>query len=432
MNSGRADAWPPAFLALLIVAAALRFGYVLAYPQIPLCADCAVLPDYVMYDEVGRNLADGKGFVGGFAARTYDPAAIVDPDVPEIGFGPVYPMLLGAVYAVAGHRVGAVRVVQAALSTLWLFPFFAIARWTFGASTALAAMAFAAVYPAFIVYSGMLLTETLSTTLMVTAIWAVLWAWRGGGAGRWALAGVVMGALILLRSEVLPLAAAVAALAVWRRPERQTVWRLALYAAVIAAMMTPWVVRNFRLYHRVIAVSAHAGDTLWISVKGWTEWHPDDPEFLALVRGRSYLEQQDAFHAAAVHEILSRPMEVAVTRLTRFPDFWLSGHTGYIVGLTESIADYRARGAFAAPVIKSALLALNTALIVAGLIGIARALTRPGTPPPGVLLLLAPIVCIAAVHVVMFAAPRYQVPIMPFLLMFAGALWLHSPPVGAE
>lgn len=432
MTSGRSGRWPPAFWALLALAAVLRFGYVLAYPQVPLCGDCAIVPDYALYDAVGRNVADGKGFVGGFAAKTYDVAAVVDPDTPEIGIGPVYPGFLAAIHTIAGHRVDVVRIVQAAVSTLLVFPLFTVARWTFDKSTALAATALTAVYPAFVVYSGMLLTEALSTTLLVVAIWAVLWAWRGASAWRWALAGVIMGLLILLRSEVLPLTAIVAALVVWRAPVRRTLVMLALYVAIIGATMAPWAWRNYRVFHRFIPVSAHEGDTLWITVKGWTEWHFDDPELRALVHGRTYLEQQDAFHAAAVREILTHPMQVALTRLKRFPDFWLSGHTGYVAGFTERFADYRARGAVLAPVVKASLLALNTALIVAGLLGIARALTRPGPPSPDVLLLVAPIVCIATVHLVLFAAPRYQVPMMPFMLVFAGSLWRDSRPLRVE
>lgn len=432
MTSSRSGRWPPAFWALLALAAALRFAYVLAYPQVPLCAECAVVPDYALYDEVGRNVADGKGFIGGFAAKTYDAAAVVNPDTPEIGIGPVYPAFLGAIYTLAGHNVDAARAVQAAVSTLLLFPLFTITRWTFGRSAALAATGLTAVYPAFIVYSGMLLTEALSTTLLVVAIWAVLWASRDDRAGRWVLAGVVMGLVILLRAEVLPLAGMAAAIVLWRTPMRRTTVILALYVAIIAATMAPWVWRNYRVFNRFIPVSAHEGDTLWITVKGWTEWRFDDPELRALVRGRSYLEQQDAFHAAAVREILSHPMQVALTRLKRFPDFWLSGHTGYVAGFTESFADYRASGAVLPPVVKASLLALNTALIVAGLIGIARAFTRPGPPSPDVLLLVAPIVCIATVHLVLFAAPRYQVPMMPFMLVFAGSLWRDSRPVGVE
>ena len=47
-------------------------------------------------------------------------------------------------------------------------------------------------------------------------------------------------------------------------------------ANALSVTMAPWVVRNARTFHRFIPVSAHDGDTLWISTKGWQDWHMDD------------------------------------------------------------------------------------------------------------------------------------------------------------
>jgi 4-amino-4-deoxy-L-arabinose transferase-like glycosyltransferase len=399
---------------LLALAGVLRFTYVIAYPQLPLCPDC------VVYDEVGMNLTDGFGFVGGVAAQSFDLSVAHDPHTPEIGIGPVYPAFLGLIYRVAGHRLDVARVIQAALSTFLLFPLFTIARWTFQTRTALAAAALAAIYPGFIIYSGMILTEALSTVFLVTAVWAVMWSSRGDGPWRWVLAGAVMGVLILLRAEVMFLTAVVAALVWWRNPITRTTAMLALYVAVIALTIAPWTARNYRVFHRFIPVSARDGDTLWISVKGWTTWRFDDPEVQALVRGRTFLEQEDAFHEAAIREILRHPAQAVRTRLMRFPDFWLTGHTAYVVGLTASLGEFRARHAILPFVVKGALLALNMTLIAAGLLGLGQAVRRPDLQMPDVLLLAAPIGLIAAVHLALYTSPRYQVPMMPFLLVFAG------------
>jgi hypothetical protein len=186
--------------------------------------------------------------------------------------------------------------------------------------------------------------------------------------------------------------------------------------------MAPWTIRNYRLFHRVILVSAHDGDTLWISVKGWREWRFGDPELQALVRGLDYLEESDALKQAALREIADHPLRVAWTRLSRFPDFWLTGHTSNIAGVTDSVQTYWRRGAYGPVAVKAVLLALNLSLIGLGLIGGVRAVTSAALSRPDVLLLATPIVCIAAVHLVLFAAPRYQIPMMPFVLAFGA--WL--------
>jgi 4-amino-4-deoxy-L-arabinose transferase-like glycosyltransferase len=413
-SSARGASLPRAFWVLLAVAAALRFGYVILWPQMPLCPDCE------MYDEVGRNVAEGRGFVGGFAADRWDRPVRKTPDAPEIGVGPIYPGFLAMVYRAAGQRPAAVRVAQAAISTLTLFPLFSLTRRTLGERAAIGATALAAFYPAFIVYSGFVLTETLSTALLVAAFAAVARAWSSRSVAAWIAAGVVTGAAILLRAELLPVCAPIALLALWRRPSMRTLGALAAYALAVAVTMAPWVARNWVTFHRFIPVSAHDGDTLWISTKGWQEWHMGDPELQALAQGRDYIAQEDAMRDAAVREIRTRPLQFLATRVKQFPGFWFSSHTGNVHGLTESFGAYRARGAIVPLGTKVGLLVLNTMLIAAGLFAMFRALVR--NPTPDVALMALPIVMLSGIHLILFATARYQVPMMPFVLAFAATL----------
>lgn len=413
-NPARGASRPRAFWMLLAVAAALRFGYVLLYPQMPLCPDCEI------YDEVGRNVAEGRGFVGGLASDRWDRPVRKTPDAPEIGVGPIYPGFLALVYRVTDRRLPAVRLAQAAISTLTLFPLFWLTRRTLGEQAARAAIALAAVYPAFIVYSGFVLTETLSTALLVAAFAAVAAAWPSAALWRWMVAGALAAAAILLRAELLLMFLPVVLVSLWRRPSARTLGAIAVFALAGAVTMAPWVARNWRTFHRFIPVTAHDGDALWISMKGWQEWHMDDPELQALAQGRDYLQQEDAMREAAVREIRARPLEFAGMRLRRFPDFWFSSHTGNVHGLSDSFSTYRARGALGPLSIKLLLLVLNTGLIAAGLYAMLRAMLRD--PGPGVVLMASPIVVLAGIHLVLFATARYQVVMMPFVLAFAGTL----------
>ena len=70
--------WPRAILVLFAVAVVLRIGFVLLYPPYPFGQG-----DDLGYDQVGWNLAIGKGFSGSLEL----------PDVagsPEIRYGPSY------------------------------------------------------------------------------------------------------------------------------------------------------------------------------------------------------------------------------------------------------------------------------------------------------------------------------------------------------
>jgi 4-amino-4-deoxy-L-arabinose transferase-like glycosyltransferase len=412
--------WPTSFWSVLALAAILRLGYVLLYPQLPLCPDCQ------MYDEVGRNIAAGRGFTGGFGGDTLFWPQVHEPRAPEIGVGPIYPVFLAVVYRVFGHEFAWVRAAQALLTSLALMPLFALVDRAMGRTHALGACVLVALYPAFIAYAGFVLTESLSTALLITTLWALQTAWTRDTAAWWLLTGGLMAASTLLRAEFLLVFGGAMLLTLWRQPVRRTVWALVLVSAAAAATMAPWTIRNYRLFHRFILVSAHDGDTLWISVKGWREWRFGDPELQNLVRGLDYMEESDALKQAAIREIADHPLRFAGTRLARFPDFWVTGHTSNVAGVTDSVQTYWRRGAYGTVAIKAAFLALNVGLIALGLIGGVRAVMSATLSRPDVLLLATPIVCIAAVHLVLFAAPRYQIPMMPFVLCFAA--WLCREP----
>ncbi|HZR26882.1 MAG TPA: glycosyltransferase family 39 protein [Vicinamibacterales bacterium] len=405
-----------ALTAVVALAAALRLTYVLVYPQTALCEDCR------MYDEVAQHVAAGLGFVGGFGGETYHQPVVHDPNRPEIGIGPIFPTFLASIYRVAGHRADAVRVVQAVVSAVTLIPLFGLVRSVLGSRAALRTSWVAAVYPPLIIYSGVVLTETLSTALLVFALWSVADAWECPGLYRCIRTGIVMGVAVLLREEFLAVFGAVAALTIWRSTTTRSVVGVATVALVALMTIAPWTIRNYRTFGRVIPVSAHGGDTLYLSVKGWTEWHFGDPELQRLSAMDDYLAQSDALRAAAFDEIRAHPLTVAARRLVRFPDFWLSSHTANVSGIGDAWETYLAEGHYGILSIKFVLLVINCAAIAFGIVGLVRAARRASVDRAGILLLATPIAVIAAVHLVLFSAPRYQLPLLPFVL--AGVGWL--------
>jgi 4-amino-4-deoxy-L-arabinose transferase-like glycosyltransferase len=401
--------------AIVVAAAALRLGYVLFYPQSAMCEDCR------MYDEVAQNVAAGHGFVGGFAAETYHRPVVHHPDRPEIGVGPIFPAFLATIYRAAGHRFAAVRAVQAVIGAAMLIPLFGTIRAILGSRAAAVATALAAVYPPLIVYTGFVLTETLSTALLVFAVWSTLDAWQRPTPYAWIRTGVAVGVAVLLREEFLAVFGVIGLLTLWRDASAKTAAGLATVAVAAALVMTPWIVRNYRTFGRFIPVSAHGADTLYLSVKGWTEWHFGDPELQRLSSTDDYLKQADALHDAAMDEIRRHPLEVARRRLAQYANFWLSSHTSNFVGVTDSFSAYRAARRHAPFFVKLGLLIVNSAVLALGLVGLLRAALAPALDRAGVFLLATPVVVLALVHLALFAAPRYQIPMVPFVL--AGAGW---------
>ena len=134
---------------------------------------------------------------------------------------------------------------------------FDVGRRRFSPRAGLAAAAIAAVLPELVHYTHFLWSETLFTTLMLCALWALdrfEWAPRPGWA---ALAGVFLGLAGLTREMILPFAVVAAAWTAWvagGAARRRAVSAVLLLAAC-AAVVLPWTARNYARHGRVVLVS---------------------------------------------------------------------------------------------------------------------------------------------------------------------------------
>ena len=395
-----------------IVACVVRLAFVLAYPQFGACPDCQV------YDRLATNLLAGKGLVGG---TSDDPmfAHIGDgASAPEVGFGPVYPAFLAAVYATVGHSIPAVRVAQAFLGALIVPLAWLLTMAAFGSAAAIACAWLVALSPPLVMYTGMVLTENLSVALLLASMTLILRAVRRGTAMAFVPAGVALGALILLREEMILLLPAFAGLVWWYGRPRPAWPGIAAFVIATLVCVGAWTVRNYVLFRQPILISVHGGEQLWISAKGWSEWHFDDPELRRIVDGRSYVERNAAMQRDAIRIIMASPGQFLKYCFRRMPMLWVSSHTTYIRGLTESFRWYSDRGMYTRIAIKAALFALQIALLSLAAWG--AIVARPRTVSPLAAWMLAmPVVAITAVHFVIFATPRYQVPALPFVFAFA-------------
>ncbi|MBI3493686.1 MAG: glycosyltransferase family 39 protein [Acidobacteria bacterium] len=395
-----------------LVACLLRLAYVLWYPQYPLCPDCQV------YDRLATNIVSGVGLVGG---TSDDPVfAVIDQgaQTPEVGFGPVYPAFLAAIYSTVGHRIGAVRIVQVVLGALIVPLAWHVAASAFGNPTGVVCAWLVAVSPPLVTYTGMLLTENLTIACLLVSTSLFIGAVRSGTRWSFACAGVALGTLILLREEMILLLPAFAGVAWWRGRPRPSSARLAAFVLAALVCVGIWTVRNYVALGRPILISVHGGEQLWISAKGWSEWHFDDPDLRRLATGRSYVERNAAMQRDALRIIAASPARYLMFCFQRLPMLWVSSHTTYIRGLTESFGSYFLRGAYVRLAAKTCLFGIHLALLLMGAWGAFLA-RRASASPMAAWMLAAPILAITAVHFILFATPRYQVPVLPFVLAFS-------------
>jgi len=140
----------------------------------------------------------------------------------------------------------------------------------------------------------LVMTETLAAFLAILSLWCLA---RFDAARSWfnaALAGGAIGLAVLCRPTFLPWLGLVGVGMLFIRggPNcksqianfkfEDVVWRLANLAGLVivaGAVMSPWAIRNYRLFGKPIIATTHGGYTLYLA---------NNPDFYAYLRGREF------------------------------------------------------------------------------------------------------------------------------------------------
>jgi len=294
-------------LVILAVALALRLGWVLTRPA------QLHYPDSIGYSMIADNILDGRG--------------VVQSDFTQIARVPTYPLFLSACYRVFGRdNYRAARVVQAVLGTLLCLVVYALAAHIFNRRVGWVAAAICAVYPFFVYYSGLLLTETLFALALTVFMLLVITIEQGEWESTFtagAVAGVLAGVTVLLKASFLMFLPflGVVWLLVSRRPTR------ALAAIVVIVLCTgiimcPWVVRNWTLTERFVPTTLTVGISLWEGVHPGADGGPAMDRLPARVYGLSEYDENQAYLKMARQAIGKDPGRILALAGKKFIRFW--------------------------------------------------------------------------------------------------------------
>lgn len=158
--------------------------------------------------------------------------------------------------------------VQAVIGTLLIAAVFALGFLLAGQLVALLAAAAVAIYPPLIVASGDLVTEPLGALLLTGALIALVlalrrrtWPWLAG-------AGVLFGATVLVRVDMLAipiLACLVLLIAAWRTSGRRpALVATATLAAGVLAVLGPWSAYASSVNDKLVPVTSGGASNLFI------------------------------------------------------------------------------------------------------------------------------------------------------------------------
>ena len=251
--------WFP-HMVLFGVALALRSAWVLAVDR-----DGFPFNDSLFYHTTAISLSHGDGYVpltGGPTAR----------------WPPGFSTILGGLYWVFGTNPLAGELFNALIGAVTVVLLMLVVEHTVDRGTAIVAGGMLAVLPGSIMWTDVLVSETLYTAVFVAAVLLIV---RARPTWPWFLAiGAVVGLGALVRGEALTWL--LLPIAMWwhRVPWRQTARAMAAAVVALVVVLAPWTIRNAVVMDAFVPVATNASQTLWsghnAQATGAQVYPPDD------------------------------------------------------------------------------------------------------------------------------------------------------------
>jgi hypothetical protein len=297
---------------------------------------------------------------------------------------------------------------------------------------AIVATALVALYPPLSAITGDMASEPLGALTLAVSVLAFAWAATGRVSwARWALAGVALGAAVLVRADLLVLPAVMALLAaglLWKREgARRALAAPAVMLAAVAVVMTPWAAYASARKSEPVLITTSSWSSLYVGTYlpgdgrmfGLREALGDEaraynPRFrdipnrnlraewvLDAVAGRHPgLERDEALKKETLDNLrdyaIGQPLDFAAMQVSKLGRMWFDYNRG---------THRNARGW---------ILAVHLVLAAAGLAGLLWGLARTGHP--ALWAILAVSLVVTAVNSSFVSEARHNVRLMPLLI----------------
>lgn len=308
------------FIFLLALLVRLVFVHYLGRPPVK---------DQLWNDAVGWNLAQGHGF----SARPGPPYT------PGLYRSPGYPGFLAAVYALAGHSLKAAHTAQAIVDSVTALFVFAIASAFFGPEVSLLAGFLYALYPYSSIFCVITTQDILLTFTVTLVLWLVVRAthdtenWVG-----WVAVGVGLGFAALVKPFLILYAAVPAATLIVSTPWRKALKSFVLLSAASVAVISPWAIRNYVVFHAFPPLAMGAtgtnigllireikeGDRAILQEKAVAPSVSSDQYLREFVDGTELMAQESELARAALPELRRLWRQYLLLIASHIPLLWIT------------------------------------------------------------------------------------------------------------
>jgi 4-amino-4-deoxy-L-arabinose transferase-like glycosyltransferase len=286
------------------------------------------------------------------------------------------------------------------------------ARRIFGkAAAALIAASVTALYPFFLYYQGLLLSETLFNTLLLGGIAALYW-WRERGMridATLVVASLCFTLATLTKATLTILPPLLIAATAWTAGEslRRVLTVLATASCLYAAFMSPWWIRNAILLDTFVPFTTGSAQNLYLGnnphkLDAGIDWASNvEPNVVTRISALpNEMERQRAFGKVAMDYIKTNPGAFIDAAAKKFARFW------------NVIPNAREFNSGLYSIISAA--SFGPILLLALICAVRR--WRQWRVIVPIYLLIA---YFTLVHVITIASLRYRLPIEPILILLA-------------
>jgi 4-amino-4-deoxy-L-arabinose transferase-like glycosyltransferase len=380
------------------VALALRLGYAAIAPPPP-------ISDEMHYDLLARNLAAGRGYVEDGVPTAYWP----------IG----YPALIAAFYAAFGPHYLPIIIFQAFLGAATAALAWRLASLFWGEGPARAAGLIVAALPSQLAYAARFFPAVVFGFVAVAASYLILKSRRTVAA---AAAGLFTGVGGLAAPVLLPMPGAflVIDLLVGRGWKR-ALTRAFVAAAVAAAAVAPWTVRNFRVFGAFVPVSTNGGVILWMGSNPGADGSYNFPLSAEnpLWAVTDEVKRDRMGRALALKFVREHPGAFVKLLIPKFANLYASDisafqYGGAVYGVDVAVTARRFSARLA-----QAIYALLWLAFLIGLVKNRRYIFNRAAGKLPLAALLATPAYLTAFYLVFHGLDRYHYPMLPFLAIVA-------------
>jgi 4-amino-4-deoxy-L-arabinose transferase-like glycosyltransferase len=347
---------------------------------------------------------------------------VIPLDKPQTSFPPLHPLYLALVYRIFGPNPIASRIIQAFISTISAIILYHVAKRYFDPTTAFIVYLVVIFYPYYIYYTGVLLMETICIFLVSLFFLLFKIMKEKDKVSYPLLCGFIFG-LLFLTNPVFQFFFPLTLLTVILTYPKK-IRNISFITLAFIITISPWVIRNYGIYHQLIISPTKAGWNLWernnyrlnpqylnvehpelkdlfniISEKEKEDMKRKDLTYYPDFSGKTEPERDKIFSSMFWGFIKANPIIYIKLCYIRFFEFFRVTHK-YLVGNTYKILSWLSIGS----------------MLILGTIGGVFLLKRWRELLAFYLLLAYYI----PLHIMFTAEPRYRLPI-DFIFIFFGS-----------